>query len=198
MFSDNVRLKAVLAAIDNINGGDPRCAQIHGTEVPYELLYGRRMSERLASFVDDASDELQIAVRGQHIRRWAIPRDTYPEGREGYREWRTALGRYHAQLVAELMHEHGYDEAQCARAGVILRKENLKRDAEVQILEDVACLVFLEYYLDDFVADHRSEKAVEVLRKTWGKMSPKGRDAALDLPLDVTTRALIEQALHKN
>ena len=102
MFSDNPRLQAVLAAIDHANSADPRSELVHDTEVPCELLYGRRMSERLAQLAEEADEALQIAVRAQHVQRWMIPRDSYPLDRDGYKRWRTALGHYHAEIAAQL------------------------------------------------------------------------------------------------
>jgi len=195
MFTDNPRLHAVLAAIDLVNSADPRIDLVHETEVPRELLYGRRMSERLAQFTQEASEPLQIAVRAQHVRRWVVPRDKFPMTREGYRAWRMSLAQYHAQVAAELMAEHGYDSELVARVGSLIRKENLKRDSEAQALEDVACLVFLEYYLEEFMAEHPAAKVVEVIRKTWGKMSPLGQAAAMKLGLSPEAEALVKKAL---
>lgn len=195
MFSDNPRLQAVLAAIDQANSADPRSDLVHGTEVPRELLYGRRMSERLAQFVEDADEALQIAVRAQHVQRWMIPRDSYPMDRDGYKRWRTALGLYHAEVASQLMAEHGYQQPLIARAASLIRKENFKRDSDAQTLEDVVCLVFLEHYLEPFMADHDEAQLLAILRKTWGKMSARGQQAALQLPLTAPVAALVARAL---
>ena len=195
MFSDNPRLQAVLAAIDHANSADPRSELVHDTEVPCELLYGRRMSERLAQLAEEADEALQIAVRAQHVQRWMIPRDSYPLDRDGYKRWRTALGHYHAEIAAQLMAEHGYDQALIARVSSLIRKENFKRDEDAQTLEDVACLVFLEHYLESFMADHDEAQVVTILRKTWGKMSAKGQQAALQLTLAASAATLVARAL---
>ena len=195
MVDDDSRLNAVLEAIDHLNSADPRSDWVHETEVPRELLYGQRMSERLAQYAQEASEELQIAVRAQHVRRWVVPRDKFPAGRDGYRAWRTALGQYHAQVAAEVMADKGYDQARINRVGSLIRKENFKRDSEAQALEDIACLVFLEYYLEEFMAAHPPEKVIDIIRKTWGKMSPLGQSMALKLELSPEVGAVVRKAL---
>lgn len=195
MFFDNPRLQAVLAAIDQANSADPRSDALHDSEVPREWLYGRRMSERLAQFVEDADEALQIAVRAQHVQRWMIPRDTYPMDRDGYKRWRIALGQYHAEVTGQIMAEHGYQPPLIERVASLIRKENFKRDSEAQTLEDVACLVFLEHYLQPFMAEHDEPQLLAILRKTWGKMSASGQQAALKLSLPPQAAALVASAL---
>jgi hypothetical protein len=169
------RLETVLAAIDAANAEDPTGA---AGEAP-ALLYGQRMTAELARLHPDASEPLAIAARGQHIERWTIPRDSYPAGREGYLAWRRALGAYHADRVAGLMAEAGYGAEDQARAARMLRKEGIKRDPEVQALEDVICFVFLRWYAGDFLAGREAEDAVRIVAKTARKMSPAARERAL-------------------
>ena len=133
------------------------------------------MSEALERFAPDASEVVRLAVRCQHIRRWTVPRDSYPEGRDGYRRWRTDLGRFHAETASDILRQVGYDDATVGRVQALLRKERLKADPEVQLLEDVVCLVFLRHYLAPFAAQHADEKVVGILQKTWRKMSERGR-----------------------
>jgi Domain of unknown function (DUF4202) len=185
------RLQCALSAIDAANARDPSLE----AGVPAELIYGRRMSEALAAFAPDASEALQIAVRGQHIERWLMPRRDYPDGRAGYLAWRNAAKRRHAERAAEIMGACGYDEASIARAGALVRKEQLRSDAEAQTLEDVACLVFLRYYAANFAAKHADEKVLDILVKTRRKMSPRARAAALDFALPAPVLALYELAL---
>lgn len=195
------RLSRVFADIDAVNAEDPvRETDAHtGEAQPRGLLYGRRMSERLAHYAPGAGECLRIAARAQHIRRWAVPRSDYPEGRQGYHRWRRRLAAYHAEVAGGIMAEHGYDEGEIARVGALLRKEGLARDPEVQCLEDVICLVFLEHYLEDFVARHRERhgetKLLHILRRTWAKMTPDGHAAAAALDLPMSVRPLLERAL---
>ena len=191
----DVRLSEAFRQFDQANAEDPNTETVDGTEHPKELLYARRMTETLEEFAPEASDEVQLAVRCQHIRRWTISRETYPDGREGYRRWRSDLARFHADTAASILAEVGYDQESIARVSVLLRKERLKSNPEVQLLEDVACLVFLGHYLPAFVEKHESTKVIEVLRKTWPKMSDKGHTAALRLDWDAKTRPLVEAAL---
>ena len=148
------------------------------------------MSRRLSAYRPGASALLQIAARAQHIERWKLPRDTFPEGRRGYLRWRTTLAAHHADRATELMRAAGYDESEAATVAALLRKEGLADappDADVQVLEDVACLVFVEYYLGDFAANRSDEKVAEILQKTLKKMSARGRAAAGELlPPDQT------------
>jgi len=177
------RFTRVLEAIDAANAADPERALEGGEERPAALLYGRRMSAELVRFRPDASEHLRIAARGQHIERWKTPRDSYPVGREGYLRWRTDLGRYHAERVAGVMRDAGYSEDDCARVARIIRKQGIKRDPEVQTLEDVACLVFMRWYFADFAAGRDPEQIHNIVAKTARKMSPEGREAALALGL---------------
>ena len=170
------RLQRALARIDEANSADPKGEA---------LVYGQRMSEELARLVPGASEVLQVAARGQHVERWLLPRSDYPEGKEGYHAWRREQGRRHAARVAGIMEAAGFPDADCERVGVLLRKEGIKRDAEVQALEDVICFVFLKWYFLPFAAERDAEQTLEIVRKTARKMSAEGRARVLrefDLP----------------
>nr|WP_247651358.1 DUF4202 domain-containing protein [Roseovarius autotrophicus] len=164
-----------LAAIDAANAHDPDRAE----GVPAALLYGQRMSAELARLFPGASEPLQIAARGQHIERWTSPRSAYPEGRAGYLAWRSDLARHHAACVSEIMRRVGYREAEAARAATMLRKEGIKRDAEVQALEDVICFVFLKWYFAPFAPTQDDGKLDRIVQKTARKMSVGARGRAL-------------------
>lgn len=197
MQTSNTRLDAALAAIDAANSEDPNRVAVDGVETPAELAYGRRMSAMLAWVYPHAPESLQLAARAQHIRRWQIPRSSYPMDRPGYLRWRKELGRKHAEWAGEILASCGYDAEETARVGSLLRKENLRRDPETQALEDVAALVFLAHYAEDFAAKHPPEKVVSILVKTLAKMSEHGKEAAgtLELPPsvgDALTRAIAQ------
>lgn len=193
--SDSTRLANVLAAIDEVNAGDPNRIGTAAGNRPAELVYGERMSATLARFAPAPSPELQIAVRAQHIARWKLPRSDYPEGKAGYHRWRTEQKRRHATLVGDIMAPYGFGAEAAARVGAIVRKENLKNDAEAQTLEDVACLVFLEHYLADFAAKHTPDKLTDILRKTWAKMSPAAHQAASQVPFPKPLHDLVVAAV---
>jgi hypothetical protein len=195
------RFSAAIAAIDAVNAQDPTHERHHGeageAEMPSALLYGQRMSAWLLRLAPDASEELRLAARAQHIARWKIPRSSYPDGRDGYLAWRSALARFHAETAGEILSRCGYGDGAIARVGSLLQKRGLKRDAEVQALEDAACLVFLENQFAGFATKHADEKVVDILRKTVAKMSSEGVAEAMKLgaKLPATARALIARAL---
>lgn len=189
------RLATAFAAIDVANAEDASRVDVGGDGRPAELVYGEHMSQVLGDLYPEASEALQLAARAQHIRRWTVPRETYPMDRTGYLRWRADLKRRHAEMAGEIMRAVGYDAAEIARVGSLIRKERLKQDAESQALEDVACIVFLKHYIDEFVAKHDDAKLISILRKTWAKMSPVGHQAALALPLSPRVGDLVGRAL---
>ena len=189
------RLQRTLAAIDAANADDPNLENVDGEDVPKELIYGQRMSAVLASFAPDASEALQIAARAQHIMRWKSPRSGYPMDRKGYLQWRHELYGLHAEWTGEIMRAEGWDEPTIARVGTLLRKKGLKTDAEVQTLEDVICLVFLQHYFVDFASQHPDAKVIDIVQKTWAKMSEAGHAAALALELPSEASSLVQRAL---
>ncbi len=195
MIADRSRFAAAIAAFDEANGEDPNVVVHGGTTTPKELLYARRMTRWLDRLAPDASEALRLAARCQHIRRWEIPRSDYPMDRAGYLKWRTGLKHFHARLAGEILAHASYDDETIGRVQSLLRKERLKRDAESQLLEDVVCLVFLEHHFVDFAEQHAEEKVVDIVRKTWIKMSPAGHEAARKLKLPSKAGALIERAL---
>ena len=175
-------LSRVIVAIDAANARDPSYVDVDGVSKAAALVYGERMSAVLAEFEPAAGIALRIAARGQHIERWTIPRGSFAEGRIGYLSWRKALQHFHARRLAEIVTAAGFDAAMAERVGQIVRKERLSSDADVQALEDVACLVFLTHYLAPFAAAHDDEKLSGILAKTWRKMSTKAQQSVLASP----------------
>jgi hypothetical protein len=189
------RFEKALTLIDAVHREDPQVEVVEGIARPSEALYAERMSAWVERLQPDASELLRLAVRCQHLRRWAIPRDRYPTGRLGYHQWRTAQARAHAQAAGVLLRQAGYDEASIARVQALIRKERLRQDPETQCLEDAACLVYLEYGLPGFAAQHDEAQVIDILQKTWNKMSPRAREEALRLKLTPHARALLDKAL---
>jgi hypothetical protein len=191
------RFDSVIAAIDDANARDPKIVEIGGRTVPAELLYGQRMSAALAATAPDASELLRIAVRGQHIERWTSPRTSYPAGRAGYLKWRNDLKDFHARRLGNIVAAAGYGPQEAARVGALVRKERLRTDPEAQTLEDVACIVFLAHYLEDFLGktDADDAKLARILAKTWNKMSAQGRAHAGKLDLPPQVLALLHRGL---
>ncbi|HEY6530473.1 MAG TPA: DUF4202 domain-containing protein, partial [Cellvibrionaceae bacterium] len=164
------------------------------------LLYAQRMTKTLLAFASNASQALQLAARAQHIERWTSLRSNYPEGRTGYKQWRSELMLYHARRAGELMTIAGAEASEIARVQYLIQKRSMSRDAETQCLEDVICLVFIEYHLADFAAKsgYDEAKLIDIIQKTWVKMSPEGQAAALQLPLASDVAAVIGKALAPN
>ncbi|MGF6861833.1 hypothetical protein ABIE69_002406 [Rhodobacteraceae bacterium MBR-64] len=184
------KLEFCLSAIDDANAHDPDRTEGQ----PAAQLYGQRMSAELERLFPDASEPLQIAARGQHIERWVLKRKDFPEGRAGYLTWRTALAKHHATRVAEIMAEAGYGTHDIENAGQMIRKEGIKRNREVQALEDVICFTFLKWYFAPFAPTQDSEKMDRIVTKTALKMSAEGRARVLrefDLPDNLAQKFVV-------
>jgi hypothetical protein len=145
-----------------------------------------------------ASEELRLAARAQHLCRWRIERSSYPDGRQGYLRWRRECAELHARLAREILGEAGYDAATIDRVADLVRKKGLPHDPEALALEDAACLVFLETELEAFARKHDEPKLLDILERTWRKMSPRGREMALGLELPPAARALVERAVARS
>ncbi len=195
MISDPARFQAAIECFDAANSEDPDLRVFQGRSFPRQLLYGQRMTHWLQAIETDAAETLQLAARSQHLCRWMIPRSEYPMDRGGYYRWRTRLYEFHADKAGSILAKVGYDEATIARVQDLLRKKNLKSDPQMQALEDVACLVFLENDFADLARQHDAAKMVDIIRKTWRKMSPRGQRVALEMPMAEADRALLQQAL---
>jgi len=196
-MSDTDRFQRVIRSIDQANGEDPNSEVVDGVAWPKEQLYGMRMQEWVEELDPGASEALRIAARSQHIRRWEIPRSDYPMDRRGYLRWRTTLYAFHADRASEILRDQEYDAETIERVRALLQKRNLRADTEVQTLEDAAALVFLVHHLDDFLErdDIAEEKAIDIIRKTWRKMTERGHEAASALALSDESTALLEKAL---
>lgn len=186
-----------LERIDLAHKDDPNTIEVNNETVPYELHYAQKMTKYLERLNPTASDLLRLAIRAQHLRRWETPRASYPATKIGYHSWRGALQRTQAALVEKICLESGYDAEDAARVGAMVRKADLRKgDPDTQTLEDVACLVFLDDQFDKFEKDiGDEEKILDILRKTWGKMSEAGRAEALKLDLSERGSALVSKAL---
>lgn len=189
-----------MALIDAANGEDPNQVDVDGKSWPKELLYSHRMSDMLQRFAPDADDAPKLAVRAQHIQRWKTPRDSYPMDRQGYLQWRTGLYKFHAETTGELLAQAGYDQEFIDRVKQAVGKKALKVNPDSQLLEDVADLVFIEHYMVDFASKHPEydeDKWIEIVRKTWKKMSGQAQAFALSgkLKLPEPLVPLIQKAV---
>jgi hypothetical protein len=176
------RYLSAITAFDKANGEDPNKELYNGKEYPKELLYAIRMSAMQESYVPEASEAVKLAVRAQHIQRWKISRNEFSMDRQGYLQWRTKLYKFHAETAARLMQEAGYDNEMTERVMNIVSKKGLKVNSETQLMEDVADLVFIEHYMMEFATKHPEydeEKWIQIIKKTWQKMSPRAHEFAL-------------------
>ncbi|MBY5960482.1 DUF4202 domain-containing protein [Marinobacter nauticus] len=194
------RLEKALNAIDQANQQDPNREEIDGESLPREFAYSLHMTRWLFELEPEPSERMQIACRAQHIERWTMPRSDYGEGRKNYYQWRQACGRMHGRRAAEIMAACDYPKAECERVETILTKRKLREDEDTQLLEDVACMVFLERYFAQFFEDnpdYDKEKWLRIVRRTWGKMTPRGHSAALKLAEGMPAHllALLQEAL---
>ena len=191
----NERFHHTINKIDELNSQDPNTIKIKGKNEPWELVHSRAMSDWVEKLEPEASEELKIAARSQHICRWKIPREDYPEGKNGYLKWRNDLKKYHADLTAQIMEENGYPENIIERVKNLNLKKGLKKDPEAQTIEDALCLVFMEYLLEDFAREHSREKMKDILSKTWKKMSDKSKEEAKKLNFSPEIKSLVQEAI---
>jgi uncharacterized protein DUF4202 len=191
---DEQRLAAALTAIDAANAADPNRIVIRGVEQPKELGHAMLVTEWVHQLAAEPSEALLLAARAHHLRRWTVPRSSYPSGRSGYLRWRKDLHEQHARDAAEILASVDYDATLIERVQDLVRKRRLGKDPEVQVLEDALCLVFVETQFHDLAARVDDDKMVDVVAKTLKKMSPAAVALALDIDLSPEDRALLMRA----
>ena len=189
-----------LALIDAANREDPNRVSADGRDWPKELLYSERMSDMLQRYAPEADDAMKLAIRAQHIERWKSPRNAYPMDRIGYLKWRKDLYKIQANTAAKLLAQAGYEDDVIERVRNSVAKKNIKGNPDTQLLEDVTDLVFIEHYMLEFVdkhPDYSDEKWVDIIQKTWNKMSASAHEFALSgqVRLPESLLPLIQQAV---
>lgn len=190
----NDRFEKAIAEFDTYNAKDPNFEHSKHGSLPKELIYARRMTEKLKLFDPGAPEYLHLAARCQHIGRWEIPRQSYPMDRKGYLQWRNTLKVHHCDIASKILADCGYESELVDKVKFLLLKKGLRNDADTQVLEDVICLVFIEHYLEDFASKHEDEKVIEILQKTMKKMSQKAITEVAEIPLSPKLTSLIQQA----
>ena len=190
-FKADTRFQAAIAAFDALNANDPN--QVGGQAK--ELHDALAMTRWVEVLYPDDSEVVHLAARCQHLCRWEVPRDSYPEGRVGYLKWRSDLKGIHAEKSAAVLESVGYDTDVIGAVKTINLKQGLKSNADVQAIEDALCMVFLEEQYEGYIGQWEDAKLVNILKKTWGKMSPLAQNAALNLPLSGKALALVKEAL---
>jgi hypothetical protein len=188
-------LQKAFELFDAYNKNSPGQVTHDGVSYPEEYFYALKRYDWVKKLQPDASESLLLASRAQHIGRWEIARNTYPQDRVGYLKWRSDLSKFHASKTAEILESVGYDQQMIDRVKQIILKQRIKADEEVQTIENALCLVFLQYQYDDLIAKTGEEKMVDILKKTWAKMSDPGRNMALDLAYSDEGKRLISIAL---
>ncbi|MEO8184775.1 MAG: DUF4202 domain-containing protein [Deltaproteobacteria bacterium] len=190
------RRERAIAAFQAENARDPRSVSDDaGRQRPRELVDAERLAAWVERLEPQASEALRLASHCQHLRRWELPRDEYAPGRIGYLKWRKALARFHADQAGQILQQLGYDEDVLHAVRQIQLKQGLVTDPDVQTMEDALCLAFLQHELAAFSEEHPDEKVIDIIAKTWGKMSERGHRWALTLPLSARTAALVQAAL---
>jgi len=192
------KLDAAFQLFDAYNKQDPRNFEWDGTTYPQEYFFAIKLYDWVLKLDPAASEELLLASRSQHIGRWEIPRESYPEGREPYLKWRKDLALHHATITSGLMTQAGYDAAEIERVSQIILKKRIKVDADVQTMENALCLVFLQYQYEDFRRKYGNEpdKMINILRKSLLKMDSHGHGFALGLNFTPQGLDLIKQAMN--
>lgn len=189
------RLEKAFVTFDAYNANDPNLERVNDTVQPKELLYAKRMTERLNKYQADLPEYIQLAARCQHIGRWEIPRSTYPMDKKGYLQWRNTLKSHHAKIAEQILVSCGYEAGTIEKVKALLLKKELQTNADTKLLEDVICLVFIEFYLEDFASAHDDDKVVDILRKTLKKMTPKAIREAGKIPVSERIQGLIGKAV---
>jgi hypothetical protein len=193
--SSSNRLNTALRRFDEENAKDPNFEVVEGQRLPRELVYSDWLTTWVLRLCPDASEELRLAARGQHICRWMSPRKSHPSTRAGYLRWRESLKRFHAEKAGQIMKEAGYEDETIVRVRNLILKKNFPDDVESRVLEDALCLVFLEKQLEALAAKLSDDKMVAALKKAWDKMTPAAQERALALPYRNRERKLLEKAL---
>ena len=188
---------AIFQLIDTAHQEDPNKETWQNEVYPAEYLYGLRCSDWLKKLAPNATELQEIAARAQHFRRWEIPRSNYPMDKKGYHQWRIELYKYQADHVVALMKQVGYDQDSCNEVWKMIAKKDLRNDPNTQLIEDVACLVFLNYYITPFAGtkDYSEEKWIKIIQKTWNKMSEPAHQLAFGIDYEEGILGLIRQAL---
>ena len=193
---DSQRFESALGRFDAENSRDPNLEVADGAARPREWLHARRLTKWVLRLCPEASEELRLAARCQHLCRWEIPRSSHPLTRAGYLQWRATLKKFHAQKAGDILRELGYPEEMIRRVQDLNLKKNFPDDPEARVLEDALCLVFLEFQLAGLAAKTDEAKTINALQKSWQKMTGAARAEALKLNYGEREKALLQRALN--
>ncbi len=188
------RYDTAVAAIDAANAQDPNSIDVRGAVQPLALAHGRLAVGWVQRLRPDAPETVLVAARAHHLRRWEVPRASYPDERPGYLRWRRDQKTRHAADVAAILGPSGYDDAEIARVQALIKRDGLGSDPDTQLVEDAACLVFVETQLVSTAATLEPERMVTVLQKTAQKMSAEAVALIGEVPLTDDGRAILAAA----
>jgi hypothetical protein len=190
-----MRKEKAFTLIQTAHKNDPNKEIVDGIKVPKELAYSDRMLKWLLKFNPEATELQQLAATCQHLYRWEIERQSYPMGKKGYHQWRISLYDYQANKAAEIMESCEYTSEEIEEVKGMVAKKELKNNSNTQLIEDIACLVFIEHYLEDFSVDYSDEKLIKIIQRTWNKMSDKAHEFAVKIEVSAKVRAVLQEAL---
>jgi hypothetical protein len=189
------KLESAFKRFDEYNSEDPNNITWNGESFPAELFYALKLYEWVLKLKPSANEALLLASRSQHIGRWKIPRKQYPMNRVGYLTWRSDLAMFHADTAGALMQQAGYEQEIIESVQQIILKKQIKKNEDVQVMENALCLVFLEYQYEDFIRQHDEEKIINIIRKSWRKMDEDGHQAASHIAYSGKGKELVMKAL---
>ncbi|UOE52530.1 DUF4202 domain-containing protein [Mucilaginibacter sp. SMC90] len=193
------RLQHAFNLFDEYNQKDPRWIIWKNEVYPQEYAYALMLNEWILSLQPASGEELLLASRCQHIGRWEIPRNSYPDGREAYLKWRKDLALHHAHIAGSLMQQAGYDRRKIDRVGEIILKKRIKQDDEVQIMENALCLIFLEHQYEELRQKYldEPEKMINILYRSLLKMNKHGHAVAKLITYSNAGLDLVMKALER-
>jgi hypothetical protein len=196
-FTNSSRFRSALAAIDEANAQDPQTMAWNGRQGARELLFSQRVYEWVLQLDPSASEPLLLAARSHTLRRWEIARSGYEMNRRGYHAWRNACAEHHAQVARVLLGQQGYDDDTLERVAALILKEHWPADPDARTLEDADCLAFLEMKLEQYAGQWEQDKAVQILKRSLKKMTPRAREIASGIPFSSPVTELVQTALHQ-
>jgi len=181
---NNEILEKAIAAIIELHKGDPLTETVKDETIPSELLYARRMAAMMTVYEPHAAPTLVLAAWCHHIRRWEVARELYPMDRPGYYQWRRHVMQHQLSVTTAVLQQSGAIASDIEAVTAAMQKDNRRDIHEAQILEDVACMVFVKYYLEAFAQKHDPDKVTDIIRKTMLKVSERGQNYISKLPLN--------------
>jgi hypothetical protein len=188
-------LAKIISRFDELNARDPNLIEVDGAKLPRQLIYAQRLTRWVLTLSPNASENLQIAARAQHVRRWEISRADYPPDKAGYHQWKNRLKMFHAEVAGSVLRECGCPPEMIEAVEALNTKRNFPTDPEAQTLEDALCLMFLECQAEPMLEKFGEEKARNALRKSWVKMSPQAHSLVNGITFSAEIARLVQKTI---